>query len=94
MSNPLFSKGPWKRIDIVQKVEGANVAEHWVLSDDGDELACCDNPDDANVIAAAPQLYHALKWLLSVVPNLEGEISILGMNLCNEAIMKANGDHQ
>lgn len=44
---------------------------------------------NAKLIAAAPELLEALIWLQKQIPNLKGEISMIGMNKVNQAIQKA-----
>jgi hypothetical protein len=41
------------------------------------------------LIAAAPELLESLQWLVKQIPELQGEISLIGMQKCYEAITKA-----
>lgn len=47
--------------------------------------------ENARLIAAAPELLEALIWLKNQIPNLQGEISIFGMQKVEATIAKATG---
>ena len=44
---------------------------------------------NAKLISAAPELLEALIWLRDQIPNLKGEISLIGIEKIDEAIAKA-----
>lgn len=46
---------------------------------------------DARLMATAPELLESLEWLIKQIPELQGEISLIGMQKCYEAIAKAKG---
>jgi hypothetical protein len=44
---------------------------------------------NARLIAAAPDLLESLQWLVGQIGELKGDISLIGMGKCLEAIKKA-----
>jgi hypothetical protein len=50
--------------------------------------------EDARLYNAAPHLLAGLKWLLKQIPTLQGDVSLLGMSLCSEAVELAEGTIQ
>lgn len=46
---------------------------------------------NAHLIAAAPELLQACKWMYEQIKHLQGDISLIGMGQVIEAIQKAEG---
>ena len=74
-----FTRGPWHaKCEVVTDAGGYRPAEIWAFWEEKEPkiiatLAARPNQDaNANMLAAAPELYAAVKSLLAVVESLDG----------------------
>lgn len=93
MANEKFTPGPWIiRGLYIEEKSGYNSGD-WIakiseFEDEYKEEECA----NANLVAAAPELYGALDWLYSQIG--KPEISLFGIKKVQEALAKARGEIQ
>jgi len=89
---PFFTTGPWA-VEVINHVD-LGVDEYNVISSDDMIIAKCGVTGeafcDANLIAAAPELYHALEALLLRCEGLDNAL----LWQCINALKKARGENE
>jgi hypothetical protein len=88
MNGTKHTPGPWHH--------GKAMGDHFYVEHEEGDIASINYQKDvkereanAKLISAAPDLLEALAWILDQVPNLKGDISLIGMQNCHKAIKKA-----
>lgn len=92
---PKHSRGPWKRHDDETYTEILD-KEGWLVADVFLEPICKEGNANANLIAAAPDMYEALKELFKL---LEGDKApkwraIAFYDIAKKALAKAEGKEE
>lgn len=92
MSRSRYTPGPWKLGKRVGTIEGSFDTRTWGVEQNGGEVALAYSLENAILIAAAPEIFDALKELVGEVVehNREGR-SCVSVTRATAAIAKAEG---
>ena len=89
-----FTPGPWTQHESVRDCVtfiGRHGEENLFL-ENADGYFACQNESDAALIAAAPDLYEALKEMLEYAGIIEERCDSVATNKARAAIAKAEGE--
>jgi hypothetical protein len=87
-----FSQGPWT---VEHELDRDGLHLFWINTVHKSTVAKCYNPDNANFIASAPDIYEALKLLKDAIDDAEINSSVKDINnalyFTEIALAKAEG---